>query len=31
VSRAEFFRLLAAWIPTKKQQQAFLRQFGVGE
>jgi serine/threonine-protein kinase len=31
VSRAEFFHLLAAWIPTKQQQQEFLRQFGVGE
>ncbi len=30
-SRAEFFRLLAAWIPTTRQRQEFLRQFGVGE
>lgn len=30
-SRAEFIRMLAAWIPTPLQQQRFMREFGVGE
>ncbi|MDH5539839.1 MAG: serine/threonine protein kinase [Rhizobacter sp.] len=30
-SRAEFFRLLAKWIPTEQGQQDFLRDFRVGE
>jgi hypothetical protein len=30
-SRTEFFRLLAAWIPSARKKQDFLRQFGVAD